>query len=421
LTLPMSAQLPEIIARPMSVTLNVWPASGPAMHASVKTGSPEMSRAGGLSAPASPTPMFSGALTEWLPELGVSWQVPQKPAMLCWFSTSLRPATPVMLIGTLLNTCSPRAIAPSEVGLAMWRPAPKKIGIGSHAASRLGTPFYSDPIITVPADQRPPAPPTPALAPRPERGGFANLGEQLRAVARAERGGIFDQRLQRAPTSAGEVDPTGGGFLVGENFAEALIGSIYEQAVLGPLCDRRPTAFPGREHLLPAIDESSRADGARWGGVTSYWAAVAANVSNAFPRFRNVSLGPHKIIVVVYGTGELAEDVSAFSAHLERALSSEFAIGVDNSILKGSGAGQPLGLINAPAAISVAKETGQASGTIVAENIENMWARLPALPQARGVDLQRGCRSPIREIQPRDCHRRRRAAALLARRRIRQG
>jgi hypothetical protein len=136
----------------------------------------------------------------------------------------------------------------------MWRPAPKKIGIGSHAASRLGTPFYSDPIITVPADQRPPAPPTPALAPRPERGGFANLGEQLRAVARAERGGIFDQRLQRAPTSAGEVDPTGGGFLVGENFAEALIGSIYEQAVLGPLCDRRPTAFPGREHLLPAID-----------------------------------------------------------------------------------------------------------------------------------------------------------------------
>ena len=49
------------------------------MHRRVKTGNPEISRAGGLLAPALAMPMFKGALTEWLPTLGVSWQVPQNP------------------------------------------------------------------------------------------------------------------------------------------------------------------------------------------------------------------------------------------------------------------------------------------------------------------------------------------------------
>ena len=53
----------------------------PAVHQTVNTGSPERSSTGGAAAPAFATPMFSGAFTEWLPEFGVSWQVPQNPGM----------------------------------------------------------------------------------------------------------------------------------------------------------------------------------------------------------------------------------------------------------------------------------------------------------------------------------------------------
>jgi hypothetical protein len=47
----------------------------------VKTGNPEMSRAGGLLVPAFAMPMFKDALTEWSPTLGVSWHVPQNPGI----------------------------------------------------------------------------------------------------------------------------------------------------------------------------------------------------------------------------------------------------------------------------------------------------------------------------------------------------
>ena len=78
-----------IKARPGSVTSNSCPARGPDVHQIVKTGNPLISKAGGLILPASATPMFNGALTEWFPALGVSWQVPQKPEMLGWLSASI--------------------------------------------------------------------------------------------------------------------------------------------------------------------------------------------------------------------------------------------------------------------------------------------------------------------------------------------
>src|SRR5262249_8536290 len=98
LTLPMSAHWPVIIARPGSVTTKVLPAADPLVHRRVKTGNPEISRAGGLLAPALAMPIFKGALTEWLPTLGVSWHVPQKPGIVSRPSASLSPVTPVILI-----------------------------------------------------------------------------------------------------------------------------------------------------------------------------------------------------------------------------------------------------------------------------------------------------------------------------------
>src|SRR5258708_1662173 len=109
LTLPISAHSPQISPRPASVTKKVCPGEGRGLHGGCKTANPAISSAGGLLAPALATPMFKGALTEWLPTLGLSWQVPQTPSMLGRLRTSLRPVTPVMLIFVVLNTSSPRA------------------------------------------------------------------------------------------------------------------------------------------------------------------------------------------------------------------------------------------------------------------------------------------------------------------------
>jgi len=51
------------------------------------------------------------------------------------------------------------------------------------------------------------------------------------------------------------------------------------------------------------------------------------------------------------------------------------------------GAGTPLGILNSTALITVAKETGQGSATVISENVNKMWKRLPApsrmAPRAR--------------------------------------
>jgi hypothetical protein len=108
----------------------------------------------------------------------------------------------------------------------------------------------------------PAVPIRPMLVPPASR--FRSLGEQLIAIARAERDGRVDDRLIRAPTGAGESDPTTGGFLVDTQWSQELAALAYAESEVAALCDRRETAFPLADVRLPGIDETSRADGSRW-------------------------------------------------------------------------------------------------------------------------------------------------------------
>jgi HK97 family phage major capsid protein len=46
----------------------------------------------------------------------------------------------------------------------------------------------------------------------------------------------------------------------------------------------------------------------------------------------------------------------------------EIAFRLDDAIINGTGAGQPLGVINAASTVTVSKESGQAADTVVFEN-----------------------------------------------------
>lgn len=52
------------------------------------------------------------------------------------------------------------------------------------------------------------------------------------------------------------------------------------------------------------------------------------------------------------------------------------SFGLDTAFLTGNGVGKPLGILNDPALITVAKEAGQANDTIIVENIDKMFARM---------------------------------------------
>jgi HK97 family phage major capsid protein len=213
------------------------------------------------------------------------------------------------------------------------------------------------------------------------RARFPSLTANLRAIrdaaGRAPR--EWDDRLQRAPSGSYEGDAATGGFLVQADFAAPVIGSVYSEhgSGLAAMADLVVVDGGIGARKFPAIDEVSRVDGSRWGGLISYWSTEADEVSPSFPRFRNLDLSPKKVIAAVKCSNELLEDSSLFEAFVTRALPAELGFRIDRAILFGTGAGQPLGIVNAPATVVAPAETGQASGTITAANVQSMYSRLP--------------------------------------------
>ena len=67
-----------------------------------------------------------------------------------------------------------------------------------------------------------------------------------------------------------------------------------------------------------------------------------------------------KLVALVYATDELLADASALNSWIMQNLPEELSFLAENSVIRGSGVGQPLGILNSGATVSVAKETGQA-------------------------------------------------------------
>lgn len=212
-------------------------------------------------------------------------------------------------------------------------------------------------------------------------GPFRSFGEQIRAVIEAGRpGGKTDTRLYEVRASGlQEAIPHEGGFLVQSDFSQQLIGSLYGPSRLPGMCRNYPIGKEKSGLKMPGFDETSRADGSRWGGVRAYWLNEAATKTSSKPKFRLMELDLVKLIGLCYLTDELLEDVPLLEQYVRDAFRDEFLFKLEDSIINGTGAGQMLGVLNAGALISVSKETGQTADTIIWENILKMIARFRSM------------------------------------------
>lgn len=215
--------------------------------------------------------------------------------------------------------------------------------------------------------------------------GFGTFGEMLRAVVTAARGGgEIDKRLVRA-AGLSEGVPADGGFLVQTDFSRDLLKRTYETGILSSRVRRIPVSAAANGLKINAIDEDSRATGSRLGGVVAYWLNEAGLKTASQPKFRQMELSLKKLIGLCYATDELLQDTAALEAIISEAFAEEIGFQVDDSIFRGTGAGQPLGILNAGSLITVAAEAAQAADTVVAENIINMWSRLYAKSRPNSV------------------------------------
>jgi HK97 family phage major capsid protein len=169
-----------------------------------------------------------------------------------------------------------------------------------------------------------------------------------------------------------------GGFLVPESFRAQLLETALEDSIVR----RFATVVPMETSrvLFPTIDVTSHASNV-FGGLTGYWTEEGGALTESQATFGRVALDAKKLTGYSEVPNELfADSALSFEALLGRLWPRAIANFEDRAFFSGTGVGQPLGFLNADAAISVAEESSQAANTILWGNIINMYSRM--LPQS---------------------------------------
>jgi HK97 family phage major capsid protein/HK97 family phage prohead protease len=204
-----------------------------------------------------------------------------------------------------------------------------------------------------------------------EYDGFRHFGEFIGAVIEAKSSGRRDPRLtwlardaEDANAEAGRgrkalsgTSGASGGFLLPTAFVDDLQIAMREQSALLP----RATIIPmgARSVVLPVLDYTQAlpaGEPRQFGGVQAFYQDEGADADASEPKFREHVLTAHELTVYTEASNSLLADSGAsLDAFLNSGMGMLGALlwKVEYKMLRGSGVGQPLGVLNAPAALSV--------------------------------------------------------------------
>jgi HK97 family phage major capsid protein len=135
-------------------------------------------------------------------------------------------------------------------------------------------------------------------------------------------------------------------------------------------------AVKGDQVHLTVLDERDRAPGQRLGGAVAQWVSEGGTFAASTAKVRRVTVGRDKLLTIIYTGEELFEDTGVLEQHVTATVTAEQQCRRDTAILTGSGVGEPLGILNSGALVTVAADAGQTAGSITMANISNAVRRL---------------------------------------------
>jgi len=209
------------------------------------------------------------------------------------------------------------------------------------------------------------------------RWGWRSLGEQAKAIREASRpGGSVDIRLEQrdAPTTFG-VSNVGadGGFAIAPDFRNSINQIIEAEDSLFAMADVLTTT--SNSITIPMDDTTP------WqttGGILANWEGEANQLTQTKPNLTQQTIRLNRLSCLVPVTEELMEDSAALSSWLSKKAPEKLQFAVNLAIIQGSGAGQPLGILNSNCLVSVVKDTNQDADTVTMPNILGMHMRMYA-------------------------------------------
>ena len=183
--------------------------------------------------------------------------------------------------------------------------------------------------------------------------------------------GFADPRLIAGRMNTGV--PSEGGFSVPTEYVAEWFDSSLESEIFRPRCTVVPMLEQTRQ--WPGWDLSDASTGAPF-GFKPQWLGEGAEADLQIGKMRMLLLRAQKLGLLIEATNEVLTDGAGFEGQLGAGMTAAIGWSLDAACISGTGVGQPLGLINDPAKITIAKESGQANATILYANVAKMLAAL---------------------------------------------
>lgn len=165
------------------------------------------------------------------------------------------------------------------------------------------------------------------------------------------------------------------GVLVPPEISMAMFGVADEVAVIDPLCAHMSIASNRIE--FPKVSDYDRSAGLVYGGALAYWKGEDALLTSSKPVTEEIAVNLHALTALAYASDQSLKFAGVdLGAYLLNALGAAITYKRESVFVTGTGVGMPLGIMNAPCAIQVAKESNQTAATIVLKNVYKMEAAL---------------------------------------------
>lgn len=211
---------------------------------------------------------------------------------------------------------------------------------------------------------------------------FGSIGEYCQAIRAEAVPGTQRNRVELLHklevvrsfrNSFGSEEPGAGGFLIPEIMRSELLQLALEDAIVRS----RATVIPMSTLRvpIPTVDETSHVS-SLFGGVQFYWAEESSSITESTATFGKVVLDAKKLTGFFKVPNELLNDAPAFAGWFDTRIPAGLAWAEDVAFMTEASASAPQGFISSPAAVSVSAEAGQATKTIVWENIVKMYSRM---------------------------------------------
>ncbi|MEV0115871.1 phage major capsid protein [Streptomyces sp. NPDC050844] len=212
---------------------------------------------------------------------------------------------------------------------------------------------------------------------------FGNWGDYLGATwtgANTQESLTARSDIKKIQNAFGSTVPSDGGFLIPEFLRSELLRVSLEMSVVRSRA--RVVPMESLSVPYPMIDSTSNASSVH-GGIVGYWTEEGGSLTDSSPTFGRIDLIAKKLTLYSEIPNELFQDsIISLEQFMSESYPEALAWFEDVAFIDGNGVGQPKGFLNAEAAVNVAKETGQAAGTLLWENIVKAYSRM--LPASLG-------------------------------------